>query len=156
MTLLLDNTVLSNFALTRRMDLVRIALGNNIATTTAVLDEFQAGTIRGLLPQTDLTWLTIIELSAAEQVLFQELLVRVNAGEAACLAAAAHRSGRLFTDDRDARTLAARLQIPVSGTLGILHRLIQIQVLTLSEANALLGEMISQGYRSPVANLADL
>lgn len=65
--LLLDNTVLSNFVLIGRLDLVRVALGEEIATTTAVLDEVTAGVMRGVLPQTDLSWLTIVELSAAEQ-----------------------------------------------------------------------------------------
>lgn len=65
--LLLDNTVLSNFVLIGRLDLVRVALGEEIATTTAVLDEVTAGVMRGVLPQTDLSWLTIVGLSAAEQ-----------------------------------------------------------------------------------------
>ena len=41
---------------------------------------------------------------------FQELLMRVNAGEAACLAVASQRNGRILTDDRDARKLAAQLK----------------------------------------------
>jgi hypothetical protein len=95
-------------------------------------------------------------LEAKEETLFQELLNRVNAGEAACLAVASQRNGRILTDDRDARKLAAQLKIPVSGTLGILLRLVQTNVLTLSEANEILGWMVSRGYRSPVQKLEEL
>ena len=76
--------------------------------------------------------------------------------EAACLAVAAHRNGRVLTDDRDARKLAAQMKIPVSGTLGVLLRLVQIDALTLPEANNMLKQMIAQGYRSPVEKLDDL
>ena len=61
----------------------------------------------------------------------------MNAGEAACLAVAAQRNGRLLTDDRDTRKLAAQLKFSVSGISGILLRLVQIEVLTLAEANEL-------------------
>jgi hypothetical protein len=69
---------------------------------------------------------------------------------------AAQRNGRILTDDRDARKLAAQLKIPVSGTLGILLRLVQIDALMLFEANEMLGQMVSKGYRSPVQKLEEL
>lgn len=156
MILLLDNTVLSNFALVNRIELLTNAFGNQIATTSQVLDEFEDGVARGRLPETLLDWLEILDLEAEEESLFRELLARVNAGEASCLAIAAQRNGRVLTDDRDARKLAAQLKIPISGTLGILLRLVQINVLALSEANDILGQMIIGGYRSPVEKLEDL
>ncbi len=154
--LLLDNTVLSNFALVSRIDLLVEAMKGQISTTAQVIDEFNDGVARGRLPQTKLDWLEVVRLGVDEETIFQELTVRVNAGEAACLAAAIHRGGRILTDDRDARKLAAQFKIPVSGTLGTLLRLVQIQVLSLSEANELLGQMIAHGYRSPVEKLEDL
>lgn len=156
MILLLDNTVLSNFALVNRIELLTNAFGNQIATTSQVLDEFEDGVARGRLPETLLDWLEILDLEAEEESLFRELLARVNAGEASCLAIAAQRNGRVLTDDRDARKLAAQLKIPISGTLGILLRLVHINVLALSEANDILGQMIIGGYRSPVEKLEDL
>jgi len=48
------------------------------------------------------------------------------------------------------------LSIPVSGTLGILLRLVNIGILTLEHADSLLGEMIAKGFRSPVDRLDDL
>jgi hypothetical protein len=156
MILLLDNTVLSNFVLVNRIELLTEALGNEVATTPQVIGEFNDGVARGRLPETRLDWLEVLNLGTEEESLFRELLVRVNAGEASCLAVAVQRNGRVLTDDRDARKLAAQLKIPISGTLGILLRLVQINVLALSEANEILGQMITGGYRSPVEKLEDL
>lgn len=156
MILLLDNTVLSNFALVQRIELLTKALGSQVAITPQVLGEFADGVTKGRLPETRLNWLEIVDLAAEEESLFRELSTRINVGEASCLAVAAQRNGRVLTDDRDARKLAAQLKIPVSGTLGILLRLVQIEVLTMPDANEFLGQMITAGYRSPVEKLEDL
>ena len=156
MMLLLDNTVLTNFALINQLELISEALGNQIATTPQVINEYREGVAKGLLPEAEWNWLKIIDLGSNEEAMYQEHLKRVNAGEAACLAVAGQRNGRILTDDRDARKLAAQLKIPISGTIGILLRLVQIEVLTMAEADKLLGEMISKGYHSPVQELDDL
>jgi predicted nucleic acid-binding protein len=57
MMLLLDNTVLSNFALVDRIDLLVDALGSQVATTPQVIAEFNDGIARGRLPETKLDWL---------------------------------------------------------------------------------------------------
>ena len=155
MMLLLDNTVLSNFALVNRIELLTKALGSQVATTPQVIGEFNDGVARGRLPETRFDWIEILDMEADEESLFRDILVRVNAGESSCLAISAQRNGRVLTDDRDARKLAAQLKIPVSGTLGILLRLVQIEVLAAPEANEILGQMIAAGYRSPVEKLAD-
>ena len=155
MILLLDNTVLSNFALVNRIELLTKALGSQVATTPQVIGEFNDGVARGRLPETRFDWIEILDMEADEESLFRDILVRVNAGESSCLAISAQRNGRVLTDDRDARKLAAQLKIPVSGTLGILLRLVQIEVLAAPEANEILGQMIAAGYRSPVEKLAD-
>jgi predicted nucleic acid-binding protein len=154
--LLLDNTVLSNFALIARIDLLIKAIEGQISTTPQVIGEFNDGVTKGRLPQSKLDWLEVAYLGVEEEALFQELQNHVNAGEASCLAVAARRDGRILTDDRDARKLAAQFKIPVSGTLGVLLRLVQIHELSSTEANELLGQMIAHGYRSPVERLEDL
>lgn len=154
--ILMDNTVLSNFALVDSIELLAKALGSQAATTPQVMSEFNDGVVKGRLPETEMDWLLIIQLEAREELIFQGLSARVNSGEAACLAAASQRNGRILTDDRDARKLAAQLKVPVSGTLGILLRLIQTDVLTLAEANEILGQMIAKGYRSPVGKLEEI
>jgi predicted nucleic acid-binding protein len=156
MILLLDNTVLSNFALVGRSDLLQQALGTAAATTAQAMAEFETGVKLGRIPTTDWKWLPTLTLSPVEKDLYQQLLQRLNAGEAACLAMAAHRQARVLTDDRDARALAAQMRISVSGTVGMLVRLVKTERLTLSEANHLLKQMIGHGYHSPVEALQEL
>ena len=69
---------------------------------------------------------------------------------------AQNRGCRILTDDRDAREIARRLRIPLSGTLGVLVRLIDIGVLRLDDADACLSQMLAAGYRSPITSLQDL
>jgi predicted nucleic acid-binding protein len=153
---LLDNTVMSNFAAVERPDLLRTAFGSGLATSQPAFDEWQAGVRQGKLPGLDWSWLPVWTVEEAEMSHYDRLLSRLNAGEAACLAMALTRRCRILTDDRDARELAHRLKIPLSGTLGVLVRLIDIGSLSLEEADALLSQMIAKGYRSPVTSLRDL
>jgi hypothetical protein len=152
---LLD-TVLSNFALVGRADLLPELLGVTAVTTTAVINEFNQGVVANRVPTTDWTWLVILELAPEETKLYSQLLTHINAGEASCLAIAARRNGRLVTDDRDARKIANQMQVPVSSTLGILVQLFEKEHLSLAEANYLLERMIARGYRSPLRALDSL
>lgn len=156
MLALLDNTVLSNFAAVERPDLVRLALGEDAATSEAVWAELQTGMHIGKLPVQDWSWLPVLGLAEAETPLYDLLLDHLNPGEASCLAIAVARGCRVFTDDRDARELAARWRVPISGTLGLLIRLVDLKVLSLSEADVLLIGMITAGYRSPSTSLQEL
>lgn len=156
MIALLDNTVLSNFALTDRIDLLQAAFANAVSITEQVAAEFHAGVAGSRLPQTDLSWLPVLRLTKKELHLYEGLCKHLNAGEAACLAWAANKECIVFTDDRDARELASQMQIPVSGTIGVLLRLNDLGRLSITEANALLAAMVAYGYRSPVTTLAQL
>lgn len=150
---LLDNTVLSNFTIVRRPDLLRTAFGENLATPQQAFSELQVGIQTGKLVNIDWQWLTIWTLQETEVHHYQQFLQRLNAGEAACLAMALERNCRVLTDDRDAREFARRLQIPLSGTLGVLVRLIDIKQLTVDQGDQLLHKMLAAGYRSPVTSL---
>ncbi len=156
MLVLLDNTVLSNFASVRRADLLQLALGPGAATTPQVMGEFLAGVALGHVPETDWAWLSVLSLSAAEEESCQRFLRHLNKGEATCLAIAAHRPARVLTDDRDARTFAGRSGIAISGTLGVLVRLVRLAHLTGAQADALLRQMIDHGYHSPVESVHEL
>lgn len=48
--ILLDNTVLTNFALVNRVELVFKLWESNCTTTMAVMTEYQTGVASGLLP----------------------------------------------------------------------------------------------------------
>jgi len=153
---LLDNTVLSNFSSVERPDLVQLALGEMAATVEEAYAELQAGIQLGKLPPCDWSWLPVLCLSESERATYEHLREHLNAGEAACLALAAARECRVFTDDWDAREIAADMQIPISGTLGLLVRLVDQGFLSLQEADDLLRRMIVAGYRSPVTRLAEI
>ncbi len=156
MIVLLDNTVLSNFALVQHPELLRVAFGDQIATAQQAFDELREGIRRGKLPKLDWSWLPVWRLQPPEMHYYHEFLRTLNAGESACLAMAVVRGCRVLTDDRDAREMARRLQIPLSGTLGVLVRLIDLGALSVDESDRLLARMIAAHYRSPVTSLRSL
>ena len=156
MIALLDNTVLSNFAIVARPELIRDALGDAAATVEETFAEFQTGVQLGRLPASDWSWLRVLRLDESERATYEQLRTRLNAGEAACLALAAMRGYRVFTDDRDAREIARQMQIPISGPVGLLARLVQQNQLALQQANDLLSQMIAAGYRAPITDLAGI
>lgn len=157
MTIVIDNTVLSNFALIGKIDLLVSALKDfSHATTLQVKEEFMVGIEKGLLTEVDLEWLTILELSAKEENRYQILSQRLGKGEASCLAIALERRYPLATDDRKARTIAQQFGIIVTGTLGILKTLIRKDILSIEETDDILRAMIDQGYFSPIRSLKEI
>jgi predicted nucleic acid-binding protein len=156
MTLIADTTVLSNFALVQRLELLSMA-GSEVITAVQVMEEIRRGVERGILSPCDWQWLPICTLDTPEEVqLFEHISQRLGQGEAACLALAVQRGYTFLTDDGDARRWSHRAEIPVSGTIGILVRLVQSGTLTRDEGNALLTEMRQKGFYAPVDRLDGL
>ena len=153
---LLDNTVLSNFAVVGRMDLAFQLYANRVVTTQGVMHEYQVAVAAGLLARRAWDDLTVVEMTSEELVLCETLAPRLGIGERTCLAVAHARGGLFVSDDGDARAAAKRLDVPVSGTVGILVLAVRLEYATLAEANALLIEMIAAGYRSPLRVLDTL
>ncbi len=152
---LVDNTVLSNFAFAKRPDLLQQAF-DNLAAPCAVMDELTEGEQSGRVPHHEWDWLEVVELTTEETMHFDALRQSLGAGEAACIAIALVRGGIVLTDDRDARSKAHAAGVIVSGTLGALVNLVDAGVLTLEQADALLAEMKQHGYYSPVDSLSKL
>lgn len=153
---LLDNTVLSNLALVGRCDLVCRLWGSRVVSTSAVLSEYEAGAGVGLVPPRCWADLPLVELTAAEAATSETLSRRLGEGERTCLAVCRSRGGLFASDDSDAREVAARLNVPVTGTVGILTLSVRRSLLTLTQANVLLADMVAGGYRAPVRRLDDL
>jgi predicted nucleic acid-binding protein len=153
---LLDNTVLVNFALVGRADLVTRLWPTAACTTAAVVAEYAAGAAKGLLPAGTLTDLPVVELTEEEAASASRLSSRLGAGERTCLAVALHRRGRLASDDLDARRAADQYRVPRTGSIGILVSCVRHGLLSREDAESLLGEMIALGYRSPVNRLGSL
>ena len=150
---LLDNTVLSNFALVQQPALViRVCLGR-ACTTAAARAEHEAAVEKGLLRANLWSDLPIIELTEDEVQLVETLPARLGPGERTCLAVAIRRGGVVATDDLSARQLARRQGVRITGTLGILLLTVTAGEVSVDQANAFLAEMVATGYRSPVESL---
>ena len=166
MRVIVNTTVISNFASIGQLDVLRQLYGS-LAMSTEVYDEIQAGLGDGyrfyegieqwVEPLAEGGWKHLTSLSHAQELrYFRELPARLHRGEMASLAIARHRGWLLLTDDRAARTEATRLGVPVSGSLGCLVLGVERHLCSLSQANSWLQEMIHQGYHSPVTDLAPL
>ncbi len=153
---IINCTVLSNFAIVDRMDLLRVVSEGMAATTEQVRGEFEAGVSQGYFHETSLEWLHVLAMTPEEQETFEVIALRLGLGEASCLAVAKHRGIMMWSDDGDARRYARQSGIAVTGTLGILVRLVQKGLLSTGEANVLLAEMTKHGYYSPLADLSSL
>jgi predicted nucleic acid-binding protein len=153
---ILDNTVLTNFALVGRADLVTHLWPATACTTPPVLDEFRSGAVSGLVPADAWADLNVITLTEEETVLAASFSTRLGSGERSCLAAAVCRHGLLATDDLDARRIAQQQNVSLTGTIGILILCVRRGYLSREEADRLLAEMIALGCYSPFDNLDQL
>jgi predicted nucleic acid-binding protein len=153
---LLDNTVLVNFAAAERPDLVLQTWPGAVCTTPAVRHEYRQGVANDVLPESAWGQLPLCELTEEEVTFAGRLSARLGAGERTCLALAYRRDGLFVSDDADARAEARDHEIPVTGTLGILAQVVDEGMISIEEGNRLLARMIEAGYRSPVDRLDTL
>ena len=152
-----DNTVLSNFALIRREDILAKLFKDMIFTTEEVLEELKRGERRNVLPKRDWQWIRVLKIeSSQEEFLFRLFAESLGKGESSCLSIAILRDLKVLTDDMDARKLAQRRGVPVSGTIGVLVEAVRGGLLAIEEGNTLLSEMIEKGYFSPFEILDEL
>jgi predicted nucleic acid-binding protein len=94
----------------------------------------------------------------ARRKCFKELLVSVGYGEAAGIAVAKEQGLLFFSDDKKARQVAKEQGLGVSGTLGLgtLKLAVEAGMISIEEADKVLGEMIRGGYRSPIQSMKEL
>lgn len=153
---IIDNTVLTNFALVGRPDIVLSLWPDSVATTPEVTAEYTTGIAVANLPSEAWIELPVVSLSNAEFAFSLSLSHRLGAGERACLAVAVSQKILLATDDYDARKYAQRARLTVVGTIGILISTVQKGFIHLDEAQKLLDRMIAAGYRSPITRLDNI
>ncbi len=115
MLLIADTTVISNFSLIDRLDLLEGIKG--LCTTEEVWDELEVAKRRRVLEiaRAELR-VEVLKMDEDEKESFLRLSSRFGRGEASCLAIALHRDAVILTDDLDARRFAQRGDIPVSGS----------------------------------------
>jgi len=85
--ILLDTTVLSNFARIERLDLLRLALPK-VATTPQVMAELREGVAVGHLPDCDWQWVAVVALTFEEEGNLARVRLILDDGEASCIAVA--------------------------------------------------------------------
>lgn len=155
--IVIDNTVLSNFARTEHLQLLELFCCSRGLIVQAVREEFQRGISRGLFPETDLSWMNQTNITDPKEIyLSQRYRLELGKGESDCLAIAVCRNHELLTDDRKARQIGFREQIRVSGSVGVLGSLVRRSTISLLEGNQVLKEFINEGYFSPLEELDNL
>jgi predicted nucleic acid-binding protein len=148
----LDATVLSNLAYTDDLDLLD-RLTASCVTVEAVNEELRAGTS------------SYDELARAvdaiEMIDYHEptntIRTALDRGEAHALQAAIDHDGTLATDDLPAREHAADRNVPLTGSVGLLVRLVVQNDLTADDADEILHQWITEyRYRSPVESVHEV
>lgn len=150
----IDNTVLSNFAKVKNISLLKNILVEAVITEQ-VLEEFNFGIGRGIIPKVELPF-KVVKLTEEERQLYQKLRTNLGKGEASSIAVGKFRGAIFLSDDWDARKTAYLLELKVAGTVGVLVLGVKKGVLTIEDGNLLLREMIRRGFYSPVEDLGEL
>ncbi|HLA00384.1 MAG TPA: hypothetical protein VJZ24_01955 [Thermodesulfovibrionales bacterium] len=154
--ILLDNTVLSNFALVKQMALLKEYCGDKAASINNVFDEFKQGVKERIFADTEFDWIRGLDLSEKENTMFLNFCKKLGKGEASCLAIAISRGHDLLSDDMAVRKIALREGVRFSGSIGVLLELTRMGRIGLEKGNEILNGFIKCGYYSPVNKLDGL
>jgi len=166
MPIIANTTIISNFAGVRQLQLLQL-LWKEIYLSDQVFNEIQAGLMQGyefydgieqlIFPFSQTGWLHLTAPNTMDEFrTLAKLLEKLDGGEASCLAIACHRQWAFLSDDKAARKAAAALDVPFSGTIGVLISLIKHNHLSLIEADTILLHMVKLGYHSPVISLQQI
>jgi predicted nucleic acid-binding protein len=161
-----NTTLVSNFSAVGRLDLLNLCWGS-LYIPEQVFAEIQDGRMQGytfydniereIAPLAPDGWLQLTSLQNTDEFrLFGELLGDLHHGEDACLAIATQRKWVFLSDDRAARQAAAKLNVSVSGTLGVLVSLLKRGIVKSEDGDLVLQAMVAKGYFSPVRSLTVL
>ncbi len=158
-----DCCVVSNFAQAGALDILEdLYRGKAVITdfvSAEILRGIQAGHARlgAVTKAVRIGWLKETGLrSAEEKRLFETLSISLGLGEASSIAVAKRRGFHFASDDKVARAEAARLEVPLTGTLGVLLKAVRTGICDLRTAEGYLGKMIEAGFFSPVRSLREV
>ena len=154
--ILIDNTVLSNFALVKQMSLLIEYCGDKAASTNDVFDEFKQGVKERIFADTEFEWISRLDLNEKENIMFLNFCKKLGRGEASCLAIAISRGYDLLSDDMAVRKIALREGVRFSGSIGVLLELIRMDRIGIEKGNEILNGFIKCGYYSPINKLDEL
>jgi predicted nucleic acid-binding protein len=161
-----NTTIISNFAAVGQLELLHTRF-DKLYIPDQVYEEIQTGLLQGysfyenidqhIHPFAQTGWLHLTALNSSDEFqTFGKLLGTLHSGEASCLSIAYHRGWMFISDDKAARKASATLGISISGTLGILLSLVKENLLSLVDADDVLGRMVQVGYYSPVTSLSEI
>ncbi|MFH2132631.1 MAG: hypothetical protein ABIK68_19795 [bacterium] len=156
-----DTVVLSNFLLSDALVVLEKRYTGCAILTNEVYDELSAGfsefsDLRVIQKALHNKTFTLLSLSSTEYEHYSGMINHLGKGEASCIALARLQNGIVMTDDRAARNQCSQLNIPFSGTLGILKASYLDKQIELEEADLILHRMISQGFYSPIRKISDI
>ncbi|MEW6215673.1 MAG: DUF3368 domain-containing protein [Nitrospirota bacterium] len=158
-----DNCVISNFALSESIHIIRRLYENTSFVTNFVVAENMKGIIKGYSELTKIReaigegWLKEVILEGQEEKnLFESLSVSLGLGEASSLAIAKTRGLIFACDDMVARREAKLLNVKLTGTIGILMKAVKRRLINQKEADRILARMIENGFYSPVRSLKEI
>ncbi len=160
--IIFDTNVLSNFSRAGQLGLMRKIYPDSACCSGFVVSEILRGLRQGHHDLEPLAagivtgWPRQEEMATtAERQLYAAISISLGDGESSCLALAAHRGYVFACDDRLARNEATRLEVPLTGTVGILNKAVRIGVVGLKEANAILRKMVKAGFYAPVKSITE-
>ena len=161
--IIFDNCVLSNFALSDSLNLIKHLYSNTSYITDLVMVENLRGVIKGHQELAKIReavkegWLREITLdSIEEKTLFEALCVSLGFGEASVIAAAKSRGLVFACDDRAARREAVLLGVKLTGTIGILAKAVRRKLIKPKRADEILRRMITLGFYSPIHSIREV
>lgn len=161
--IIFDNCVLSNFAMSDSLEVIRKLYGKSAYITDFVAAENMKGIVQGYNGLADIKeaildgWLQELTLHGkAEKDMFNSLSVSLGLGEASSMAVARTRKYLFACDDRAARKEADLLGIKLTGTVGILVKAVRTKVINNKKADEVLKSMIKHGFYAPIGSVSEI
>jgi len=156
-----DTVALSNFLLSDSIFILENRYHRRGLVTWEIYDEISAGMVeypklKQIDRLIDIETIKLVSISRQEHELFRQLSSHLGKGEASCIAYAKDRNVIVVTDDRSARKQCSQMNIPVTGTIGILKASVLDEHLDLDQADKVLSKMIDAGFYSPLRSMADI
>lgn len=157
-----DTVSISNFAISNSLHILDKIYCGRAFVSSEVYDEILDGISCGhedLASFPDLLKsraFAVLPLQGIEYESYKLHLNHLGRGESSSIAIAKHRKMILVSDDKDARNIARESKITLTGTIGILKASTMDNLISIQEADTVLGKMIESGFYSPVNSISQI